>query len=805
MANQAKVAAIYAELQLQTAKFKLALNEATGEMRKFSAETRNQAREANGALATVGEQIGISLPRHVRAFVAQLPGVATAMNAAFDAVMVLALIHIIFEAGEKVVEFFKKSEEAANKNKEAWSKLSDSLAESTAKLAVGTDKIKDQIAQLEHKPKNYLKDAIDESRLATLDLNKQLVEAINNENQLLEKQGAGLLARVTGYRAGNESLQEKQSEYAKTQTTENILFQDALSKASTPEGAQKITQEHYGRVTRNTKNYWNELNGELQERERLESLRSHGGGMTDDRWTLEQKYGATGQESVIASLKGLMGSVGALGWNQDEQAQKYQSDAQLKGVQDSKTSSEQRLQQLEKFVERQKALHAMSLADEYMYWEKHLKGLSLNSDEYLKILQKASEAGKLLTENYSMPGKLMQSRQRAETASEDASVVNTGFRADESGGEQLSAVNARAGIASARNAEALTEAADKMKLATGAIDAHRMALDMAAAHTNAYNAELKAMEENLAALEQQNSFAAGLGFTDNKAIAGITEVQSQIATLTAQRKIQLMGDAQDQIGTTWSGMVDSVWDELIRKSTETQQQLQHIAVQFMDGLNSSFARGMTGQKMNMSGVFLNASEGIAKSTLEKAEGSLIKSLGFGTKTKRTGASPDEALFVSIVGGSGIGGSGIAGTISGLKSANALGLGASSIATSTSRGLMGMLNDSDWAGKLFGGKLFGSGGVFSNLHFATGGDFPALAPIRVGEMGPETLSFPVPGHVTPANQTHGAGAFYSITVHGGDPELNKANFQDALAQVHGSAVSNAAAVQHEKEMRRPRKN
>jgi len=60
----------------------------------------------------------------------------------------------------------------------------------------------------------------------------------------------------------------------------------------------------------------------------------------------------------------------------------------------------------------------------------------------------------------------------------------------------------------------------------------------------------------------------------------------------------------------------------------------------------------------------------------------------------------------------------------------------------SEGLLGMLNDSNWASSLFGGYLFSSGGIFSGLRgFASGGDVYGGAAIEVGENGPEIRTPP----------------------------------------------------------------
>lgn len=84
--------------------------------------------EARGEAALLGEAFGIHLPRHVRSFVAELPGVGEALSAAFSATAVLFLLQAVVEVSEKVSNFIantaiftdqmRESNEAiANENK----------------------------------------------------------------------------------------------------------------------------------------------------------------------------------------------------------------------------------------------------------------------------------------------------------------------------------------------------------------------------------------------------------------------------------------------------------------------------------------------------------------------------------------------------------------------------------------------------------------------------------------------------------------------------------------------------------------
>src|SRR5579863_3265758 len=122
-----KVAEAYVALQLQTAQFKAAIGEATGQMRKMQTEMREEMQKSRESVRLLNEELGIGMPRGLTNIVSKLPGVATAMNLAFDAVVVFALIHTVVEATEKVVEFAHKSEEAAKKHREAWESTTRTL------------------------------------------------------------------------------------------------------------------------------------------------------------------------------------------------------------------------------------------------------------------------------------------------------------------------------------------------------------------------------------------------------------------------------------------------------------------------------------------------------------------------------------------------------------------------------------------------------------------------------------------------------------------------------------------------------
>lgn len=79
--------------------------EATAEASGGVKMLRQDLYEARGEAALLGEMTGVRLPRHVRNFVATLPGVGEALKAAFTATAVLFLLQAVKDLTEKVTEF----------------------------------------------------------------------------------------------------------------------------------------------------------------------------------------------------------------------------------------------------------------------------------------------------------------------------------------------------------------------------------------------------------------------------------------------------------------------------------------------------------------------------------------------------------------------------------------------------------------------------------------------------------------------------------------------------------------------------
>jgi hypothetical protein len=69
--------------------------------------------EARGTIGLLGEDIGVHLPRHVQTFLAHLPGIGAAMEAAFPVFAVIAIGVAVVEAAEKLAKWREETQKVA--------------------------------------------------------------------------------------------------------------------------------------------------------------------------------------------------------------------------------------------------------------------------------------------------------------------------------------------------------------------------------------------------------------------------------------------------------------------------------------------------------------------------------------------------------------------------------------------------------------------------------------------------------------------------------------------------------------------
>jgi hypothetical protein len=109
---EARVQSRMSSASLATERLGKSFNEAGSEASEAADEVEDAGErsgramsEARGEVALLGEEFGVRLPRHVRSFVAELPGVGEALSAAFQATAILFVLEAVVKLTEKVSDF----------------------------------------------------------------------------------------------------------------------------------------------------------------------------------------------------------------------------------------------------------------------------------------------------------------------------------------------------------------------------------------------------------------------------------------------------------------------------------------------------------------------------------------------------------------------------------------------------------------------------------------------------------------------------------------------------------------------------
>lgn len=135
--------------------------------------------QAKGGLMLAEESIGVHLPRHLNALIAQIPGVGAAFANMLPVLGVLAAITIIVKLIEKHEELAIAIHKAAIENENLEIKQGDTVKT----LELTNLKLDDQIAKLEGRPtKNRIKEALIEASVAV----DKLAESFGTDFQRID-------------------------------------------------------------------------------------------------------------------------------------------------------------------------------------------------------------------------------------------------------------------------------------------------------------------------------------------------------------------------------------------------------------------------------------------------------------------------------------------------------------------------------------------------------------------------------------------------------------------------------------------
>jgi hypothetical protein len=227
----------------------------------MTSATRASSREAQGSLALIGDEIGVTIPRHLRTFIAAMPGVGTALNAAFDSVAVLALISLIVTIVQHIGELQKQAEAAA----EAMTAFGNIGNDAAHKMDEEILALNQHIAELQGNTILALK-------LALEGVNEQKFDTLTSEMAKIGTEATKLFAqqKVTWFQnllgsGNNDAVQD-----ISNQVTAVIAQIQKLSKAGDDAGISGVIQAQLDKVKGDLATFDSWGKGETQVKNALE-------------------------------------------------------------------------------------------------------------------------------------------------------------------------------------------------------------------------------------------------------------------------------------------------------------------------------------------------------------------------------------------------------------------------------------------------------------------------------------------------------------------------------------------------------
>jgi hypothetical protein len=708
-------------------KAKAQLKQLEGHVSSAASTTKHEMGEAKGAIALLGEQIGVNLPRHIRSFIAELPGVASAMAAAFSAVAIVGIGLAIYETGKKVYEFAQKNREAAEKNAEAWEKSRQSLHLQNLELDASTIHLQNELAKLEHKPENKLAEEMAKTAVEVAKLDQELVRAIDDARKLLTEQEPGWISQTFLHKGGTQYEQELAKTHSRA-LSETTSLEDQLNES---------VKYHNSLIERR-----NEL--EAAQAGKGSYLTATGETKTLDkgRFTL-----ATGLQSEIDATNELLANQRPeqariqAQMNQDTaQAALDKKQQQIAAAAWEKQAAEKQMQEWRRALDAQKALRALSVQDEANYWQGLAATVRNNAPLLVAVTDQANKAVAAANKKFQedlfggwvAANTIFQQEQAQDARIHDA--VTAGWEQAQRGLAEQVREQRDAARENFENTAAEIEAAERIQAAAIQLQEQRGQLShLAAALATKQLHELSAAQWQ-AALGVAQEAGAGIGLRDIERHGGGVGRQAETDSAAAKSATAL-------------GALEDSASQLAAQFTDLPAHIRETLTQTVDTINGALLRTLTDPYHR--GQWKDAGKqiftGIAGTGLKMAEGSLGKLVpGLG----KLGASAANAMWVRMVEGAALGAGAVPGAIGKLFSGK-------------NNSSAGSASGSIWS------QLFGA-----LLHFQGGGDIPTGMPAIVGESGPELFVPSTSGRII-SNRTMNMGGTFSHVVNvdargAGDP-------------------------------------
>lgn len=656
------VAGLLISIDGNTVKLRTEMDRAAASVRQASQKMKADITEARGAIKLAGEEIGINLNRHLVSFLAKLPGVAPAMAAAFSATAVVGIGVAIGESINRLAEWIKKGREAAGVLAEGFADMRQTAKLANDEQAVTNDKLDEEIAKLTGRHPNLLMEELDKARVAADKLVKSLEEANKQQQELLAK---GNVGEVKGFFTFTQSTDSTDAIF-KHQAEERMQiaerYQDAMDAANSKDEKAKAQASMRAELLEKEK-------GQLKDLVDLYNYIKH-----ESETRGGSLYGGMDQTAVLTALSG-----GARQLQQLMRTQTLTFDSEDKGDQvkalhasadAAKAAAEERKKEAE-------ATKAIWLEDQRVFDEIH-EHIRVGTDEMVRQDQEAANK---------------EAEAVRRSAAEWWQAHNEQFE-----GQRQAVAQAYQGL----QEQTANEVQAGHESAAQRVAVLRSALEqMHAAEVDAFDREIALHAEGTREYEN------------------LLKEREKLDAEYLKQKLALERQAQEM------GARGAI-DQIEREAADVDAQMKQLILSTTNELNDAILRAMTERDHRgvWKGMGKSVFTSIARTGLQDAEGSLLRTFFPGMKTGKPGSNKGNRLYTSTVLESGTadgtsGGAGGSGLFGGLL--HTLGIGGNS--TSKPDGSQNnpfYTKSSDSSGGLGSGGMSGPGGLFGGASAGSGG-------------------------------------------------------------------------------------
>lgn len=226
-----QVGSAYVEFGARTGKLVSGMEEAKRATREAAREMRANINEAKGSMALLGEEVGVHLPRHLRTFLAELPGVAPALAAAFNGAAIVGLGMIAVEQAKKIYEAWEKMEEVPKKIAEGFETLNATVEGSKDKLIETNDALRASITLFQTGIKdNGIKAALDAATVSAVGFEAALIKDYDAMDKLMKEQHVNWFAQIMGT-AGTDEVKDNLQTFTDNMKSTMDAANDEIRKA----------------------------------------------------------------------------------------------------------------------------------------------------------------------------------------------------------------------------------------------------------------------------------------------------------------------------------------------------------------------------------------------------------------------------------------------------------------------------------------------------------------------------------------------------------------------------------------------